>query len=132
MKYLLTLVLLLVGTQAAAQDWVSDDDFDAAISGKNAFGEDHEIVVIEFYAEFNKDNAFKDWEKVEGVKYYRCNIADSPDAKKKYRIRMAPTIIVFKEGFKEYTYKAGLDLECPVGLEELQSDIDDLSKASQF
>ena len=132
MKYLLTLVLLLVGTQVVAQDWVSDGQFDTAISGKNAFGEDHEIVVIEFYADFNKDNAFKDWEKLEGVKYYRSNIADSPDAKKKYRIRMAPTIIVFKEGFKEYTYKAGLDLECPVDLEELQSDINDLFKASQF
>lgn len=132
MKYLLTLVLLLVGTQAAAQEWVDDDGFESAVSGKNAFGEDHDIVVIEFYAEFNKDNAFSDWEKLEGVKYYRCNIADSPSAKKKYKVRMAPTIFVFKEGFKEYTYKAGLDLECPVSLDELQSDIDELSKASQF
>ena len=45
---------------------------------------------------------------------------------------MAPTLIIFKEGFKEYTYKAGLDLECPVDLDKLQSDINDLSKASQF
>jgi len=132
MKYLLTLVLLLVGTQAAAQEWVDDDGFENAVSGKNAFGEDYDIVVIEFYAEFNKDNAFSDWEKLEGVKYYRCNIADSPSAKKKYKVRMAPTIFVFKEGFKEHTYKAGLDLECPVSLDELQSDIDELSKASQF
>ena len=132
MRYLLTLVLLLVGTQVLAQDWVTDNEFDSAISGKNAFEEDHEIVVIEFYAEFNKDNAFQDWEKLTGVKYYRCNIADSPDSKKKYRIRMAPTLIIFKEGFKEYTYKAGLDLECPVDLDKLQSDINDLSEASQF
>lgn len=132
MRYLLTLLLLLVGTQVVAQDWVSDKEFDGAISGKNAFEEDYEIVIIEFYADFNKDNAFKDWEKLEGVKYYRCNIADSPDSKKKYRVRMAPTLIIFKEGFKEYTYKAGLDLECPVDLDKLQSDINDLSKASQF
>ena len=132
MRYLLTLVLLLVGTQVLAQDWVTDNEFDSAISGKNAFEEDHEIVVIEFYAEFNKDNAFQDWKKLTGVKYYRCNIADSPDSKKKYRIRMAPTLIIFKEGFKEYTYKAGLDLECPVDLDKLQSDINDLSEASQF
>lgn len=132
MRYLLTLLLLLVGTQVVAQDWVTDKEFDGAISGKNAFEEDYDIVIIEFYADFNKDNAFKDWEKLEGVKYYRCNIADSPDSKKKYRIRMAPTLIVFKEGFKEYTYKAGLDLMCPVGLDKLQSDINDLSEASQF
>ena len=132
MKYLLTLVLLLVGTQAAAQEWVNDDNFDSAISGKNAFGEDHDIVVVEFYAEFNKDNAFQDWEKLNGVKYYRCNIADSPGAKKKYKIRMAPTIIIFKEGFKEETFKAGLDLECPVDLPELQEAVDEAKQASQF
>jgi len=132
MRYLLTLLLLLVGTQVVAQDWVTDKEFDSAISGNNAFEEDYEIVVIEFYADFNKDNAFQDWEKLTGVKYYRCNIADSPDSKKKYRIRMAPTLIIFKEGFKEFTYKAGLDLECPVDLDKLQSDINDLSEASQF
>ena len=85
MRYLLTFILLLVGTQVVAQDWVTDKEFDGAISGKNAFEEDYDIVIIEFYADFNKDNAFKDWEKLEGVKYYRCNIADSPDSKKKHR-----------------------------------------------
>tara|TARA_Y100000768_G_scaffold386672_1_gene375662 strand:+ start:1830 stop:2228 length:399 start_codon:yes stop_codon:yes gene_type:complete len=132
MKKVLLILLLLVGTTASGQDWVTDDGFDSAISGKSAFGEDQDIIVIEFYAEFNKDNAFADWNKLKGVKYYRCDIAKSPGAKKKYKVRMAPTLIVFKEGFKEFTYKAGLDLECPVTLEELQSDIEELSKASQF
>tara|TARA_R100001443_G_scaffold63713_1_gene73491 strand:+ start:431 stop:829 length:399 start_codon:yes stop_codon:yes gene_type:complete len=132
MKNVLLILLLLVGTTTSAQDWLTDDNFESAISGKNAFGEDFDIVVIEFYAEFNKDNAFKDWDKLEGVKYYRCNIADSPSAKKKYKVRMAPTLIIFKEGYKENIYKAGLDLECPVTLDELSQDILDLSKASQF
>lgn len=132
MKHVLLILLLLVGTTTSAQDWVTDDNFESAISGKNAFGEDFDIVVVEFYAEFNKDNAFQDWDKLEGVKYYRCNIADSPNAKKKYKVRMAPTLIIFKEGYKENMYKAGLDLECPVSLGELQEDISDLSKASQF
>ena len=132
MKHVLLILLLLVGTTTSAQDWVTDDNFESAISGKNAFGEDFDIVVVEFYAEFNKDNAFQDWDKLEGVKYYRCNIADSPNAKKKYKVRMAPTLIIFKEGYKENMYKAGLDLECPVSLDELLEDISDLSKASQF
>ncbi len=29
-------------------------------------------------------------------------------------------------------YKAGLDLECPVDLQELQEHIDELKSASQF
>ena len=132
MKKVLLILLLLVGTTASAQDWVTDDGFDSAISGKSAFGEDQDIIVIEFYAEFNKDNAFADWDKLKGVKYYRCNLADSPDAKKKYKVRMAPTIIIFKEGIKEQAFKAGLDLECPVELPELSEAIADAKKASQF
>ena len=36
---------------------------------------------------------------------------------------MAPTIILFKEGFKEEVWKAGLDLECPVTLQEIEEAI---------
>ena len=45
---------------------------------------------------------------------------------------MVPTILVFKDGYKELEYKAGLDLECPVSLEELSSDIEELKAGSQF
>ncbi len=45
---------------------------------------------------------------------------------------MAPTLLVIKEGFIEYKYKAGLDLLLPVTLEEIQADIDELKKSSQF
>ena len=45
---------------------------------------------------------------------------------------MAPTLIIFKDGIKEVVFKAGLDLECPVDLDELQEAIDELKKASQF
>lgn len=132
MKYVLLVLMILLSSQVAAQEWISDADFEAKISGKDKFGDDSDIVVVEFYAEFNKDNAFADWDKLKGVKYYRCNLADSPDAKKKYKVRMAPTIIIFKEGIKEQAFKAGLDLECPVELPELSEAIADAKKASQF
>ena len=41
---------------------------------------------------------------------------------------MAPTIFIFKDGIKESTFKAGLDLVCPVDLDELQETIDELKK----
>ena len=43
-----------------------------------------------------------------------------------------PTIIVFKDGIKEEMYKAGLDLECPVTLDELQEHIDEIKSAFSF
>ena len=133
MKYLLTLILILsLPYSLFSQDFIQESDFDEVISGTSAFGENENLVVIEVWAEFNKDNAFHDWKKLEGVKYARINLAKAPGVKKKYRVRMVPTILVFKDGYKELEYKAGLDLACPVTLEELVEDIEELKKASQF
>ena len=126
--------MLLLSGSTFGQDWITDDDFDEKISNKSAFGDDEmSIVIVEFWAKFNDANAFQDWDKVKGItNYYRIDIAKAPNAKKEYRIRMAPTIIVFKDGIKEEMYKAGLDLECPVDLQELQEHIDEIKSASQF
>jgi len=45
---------------------------------------------------------------------------------------MAPTIIIFKDGVAEESFKAGLDLECPVNLEELQEAIEEVKTAGAF
>ncbi len=132
MKNLLLILILSLPLSLLSQNFISESEFDNAISGTSAFGENESLVVIEVWAEFNKDNAFQDWKKLEGVKYHRINLAEAPGIKKKYRIRMVPTIIVFKDGYKELEYKAGLDLVCPVTLEELVEDIEELKKASQF
>ena len=87
---------------------------------------------MEFWAKFNEVNAFPDWDKLQGVQYYRVDIAKAPKAKKEYRIRMAPTIIIFKDGVNEESFKAGLDLECPVDLSELQDTIQEVKEASAF
>jgi len=130
MKNLFTLLLLLISTQVFSQQWISDSTFDEKIY-KNEQCMDC-IVVVEFWVEFNKDNAFKDWDKIKGAKYFRIDIAEAPISKKEYRVRMAPTLIVFKDGIKEEMFKASLDLECPVDLEELQHTIEDIKKADKF
>ena len=130
MKNLFTLLLLLISTQVFSQQWISDSTFDEKIY-KNEQCMDC-IVVVEFWVEFNKDNAFKDWDKIKGAKYFRIDIAEAPTSKKEYRVRMAPTLIVFKDGIKEEMFKASLDLECPVDLEELQNTIEDIKKADKF
>jgi thioredoxin-like negative regulator of GroEL len=66
------------------------------------------------------------------VQYFRVDIAKSPKAKKEYRVRMAPTIIIFKDGVAEENFKAGLDLECPIDLLGLQEAIKEVREASAF
>lgn len=133
MKKVILILLLYLPTVSFTQEYIDDSNFDDKISEQSAFGDDEStIVVVEFWAKFNEVNAFPDWDKVEGVKYYRVDLAKAPKAKKEFRVRMAPTLIIFKDGINEESFKAGLDLECPVTLEELQDAIDEVKKAGQF
>lgn len=133
MKKLIFIVLLYLPLLSFSQEYIDDSNFDDKINEQSAFGDDEtNIVVIEFWAKFNEANAFADWNKVKGVKYYRVDIAKAPAAKKEYRVRMAPTIIIFKDGINEESFKAGLDLECPVTLDELIEAIEEVKTANQF
>ena len=132
MKYF-NLILLLICFNTYGQEWVTDSNFDSKINEKQAFGDDQTLpVVIEFWAEFNDENKFEDWSKLEDVVYYRADITKCPAAKKKYKVRMVPTIIIFKEGVKEEIFKAGLDLMLPVNLSEIQEAVNEVNTASKF
>jgi hypothetical protein len=133
MKNLLITLFLLITTQSFSQQWIDDTNFEDKIHKNDAFGDDETVItVVEFWVEFNKANAFPDWDKLDGVEYFLVDISKAPLAKKDYRVRMAPTIIIFKNGIKEEMFKASLDLECPVDLSELQKVIEDIKKADKF
>tara|TARA_A100001391_G_scaffold130581_1_gene89869 strand:+ start:749 stop:1147 length:399 start_codon:yes stop_codon:yes gene_type:complete len=132
MKYL-NIILILLSLNSYSQEWITDSNFDSKINEKQAFGDNQNLpVIVEFYASFNDANKFEDWNKLENVIYYRADIAKCPAAKKKYKVRMAPTLIIFKEGIKEIVFKAGLDLMLPADLEEIQESINEVNAASQF
>ena len=132
MKYL-NIILLLITFNSFGQEWIVDDNFDSKINEKQAFGDNQTLpVIVEFYASFNDANKFEDWNKLENVIYYRADIAKCPAAKKKYKVRMAPTLIIFKEGIKEIVFKAGLDLMLPADVKEIQKSINEVNAASQF
>ena len=132
MKYL-NIILLLITFNTFGQEFITDDNFDSKINQRQAFGDDQTMpVIVEFYAKFNDANKFGDWDKVENVVQFRADIATCPAAKKKYKERMAPTLIIFKDGIKEIVFKAGLDLMLPADLNEIQEAVNEVSTASQF
>ena len=136
MKYLILLLIPFISfAQVDVPDkyWIDDSDFENKINETQAFGDDNtKPVVVEFWAKFNEANCFAEWDELEDVIYYRVDIAKAPAAKKKYKVRMAPTIILFKDGIRETVWKAGLDLELPTNLEEIQEAINEVNKASKF
>jgi len=133
------LILLLFTTIAFSQvsvpedKWIDDTNFEKAIAQVSSFGENNfQTIVVEFWADFNKENCFAEWEKLKDATYYRIDIAKAPKAKKKHRVRMAPTLLIFKNGIKEAAFKAGLDLLLPTDLEEVQATIDEINQADKF
>ena len=136
MKYIIAFLLtfnLYSQEEVPLEYWIDDSNFENKINEKEAFGSNLEqTVVVEFWAKFNEANCFGDWDKLEDVVYYRVDIAKAPQAKKKYKVRMAPTLIIFKGGVKETVFKAGLDLVLPADLDEIQEAINEVNKASQF
>ena len=139
MKLKITLLLtLLTNTIFAQVDvpakyWIEDSNFEEKINEHHAFGDDDKLpIVVEFWASFNAANCFADWDKIENAVYYRVDISKAPNVKKEYRIRMAPTIILFKGGIKEDMWKAGLDLMLPADLNDIQEAINEVNTASRF
>lgn len=133
MRNLILILMLALPFASFSQTWADDSSLDDILNSQSAFGDDEtSIVVVEFWAKFNEANAFSDWNKLQGVQYVRVDIAKAAKAKKEYRIRMAPTIIIFKDGVAEESFKAGLDLACPVDLDELQEAIEEVKLAGAF
>ena len=139
MKFKITLLLILLTNTIFAQVdvpakyWIEDSNFEEKINEHHAFGDDDKLpIVVEFLASFNAANCFADWDKIENAVYYRVDIAKAPNIKKEYRIRMAPTIVLFKGGVKEDMWKAGLDLLLPTNLKEIQEAINEVNTASKF
>jgi thiol-disulfide isomerase/thioredoxin len=135
MKYILILIPFISFAQVdvPVKYWINDSNFEDKINETQAFGDDNtKPVVVEFWAKFNEANCFAEWDELEDVIYYRVDIAKAPAAKKKYKVRMAPTIILFKDGIRETVWKAGLDLELPTNLEEIQEAINEVNQASKF
>ena len=134
-----TLILLLISALAHAQStvpekyWIDDSNFDETVRNDNAFGDENDgTIVVEFWAKFNEANCFNEWKQIKNASYYRVDISKAPQAKKKYRVRMVPTVLIFKSGSMEKIFKAGLDLTLPVGLAEIQEAINEINLASNF
>ena len=75
--------------------------------------------VIEFNAEFNTSNGYKDLGRVSGARLYRIDIESKPALRDKYKIKSVPTIIYFYDGEERYRWEAGIDMKLHVHFTEI-------------
>ena len=128
--------LILLGQQDVPENyWLDDSNYEEVVNGNSAFGDDdNKVIVVEYWAKFNEINCYTNWKDLADrpdVDYYRVDIAKAPEAKKKYRIRMAPTMFIITRD-NLIKFKAGLDLEFPVSVEEVNEAIEEAQNSNRF
>jgi len=141
MKKLLILLYILPLTLWAQQSvpekyWLDDSNYEEVVNGNSAFGDDDsKIVVVEYWAKFNEVNCYEYWKELadrSDVEYYRVDISKAPLAKKKYRVRMAPTMFIITQDGIQSKFKAGLDLLFPSTKEDVEEAIEEAKNSNRF
>ena len=82
-----------------------------------------QVVVTHFNAEWNESNK-TEW--VDELKKCEVTHIQCPRKIKKHKVKVLPTIIVFKDGEEIYRFEADLSFKMVATKEELQEYIDEL------
>jgi len=114
MKFII-LPLLFLSLFSLSQDFISEKDFE------NRLTED--IVVVEFYAEWNKDNSI-DHDKFKDVASYVINIEECPSLTKEYKVLSVPTLIIFYN--KDIIEKYEADLTFQLCTKKAEKKVEEL------
>ena len=113
MRFIL-LPLLLMCSFAYTQT-ISESEFEDKIN--------EDIVVIEFYAEWNKDNCVE-LSQFKDVSTYMINIEEAPNLTKTYKVLSVPTIIIFYN--KQMVEKYEADLTFQLCIKAAQKKVEEL------
>lgn len=106
---------LLISMMAFGQTTIKESDLDKVLK--------EDIVVIEFYAEWNKDNMV-DLSVFKDVKTYLINVEDCPNLVDEYKIISVPTVIIFYN--KEVVQKYEADLTFQLCVKAARKKVEEL------
>ena len=118
MKKLLLLLLLICLTVHANVEFLNNNNFNNKISKG--------IVVVEYWAEWNKSNEFNELDELKDCTVYRACIAKCTDAATKYKIRAIPTVIVYDNGEEIKRFTPSIMLQLEADKNQVQSAIDEI------
>ena len=101
-NYILVLlaVLFFIVGMVSGQDFVSSDDFNKTIA--------KDIVVVEFWVEWNSANEFAELNKLKECEKYRVDIGLCSKIQNEYNISAVPTVLVFENGEEKERFNANI------------------------
>jgi len=117
--YILVMVFMFICGTAISQDFVTTDNF------KNKIAKD--VVVIEFWAEWNQMNQFNELIKLKGCNTYRIDIMSSMDIQMNYNVTAIPTVIVFDNGVEKERFNPNVMFKLDADKKTVQHSVDTIT-----
>ena len=117
--YVLIMLSMFICGTAMSQDFVTTDNF------KNKIAKD--VVVIEFWAEWNQMNQFNELIKLKGCNTYRIDIMSSMDVQIDYNVTAIPTIIVFDNGVEKCRFNPNVMFKLDADKKTVQHSVDTIT-----
>ena len=118
MKKILLLLLLICLTVHANVEFLNNNNFNNKISKG--------IVVVEYWAEWNNTNKFKELKELKDCTVYRACIAKCNDSANKYNIKAIPTVIIYDNGEEVARFSPNIMLQLEATGKDVQSAIDEI------
>ena len=114
---LLGILFFIVGS-VFGQSFVSNDSFNGKIA--------KDIVVVEFWVEWNSSNEFADIGKLKDCNIYRVDISKESKLQQKHNVSAVPTVIIFENGNEKERFKPNIMFQLDADKKTIQHSIDTL------
>tara|TARA_B100000902_G_scaffold122688_1_gene122731 strand:- start:2330 stop:2731 length:402 start_codon:yes stop_codon:yes gene_type:complete len=117
--YVLIMVFMFLCGTALSQDYITADNF------KNKIAKD--VVVIEFWADWNKMNQFNELNKLKGCNVYRIDIMSYMDIQMNYNVTAIPTVIIFDNGVEKERFNPNVMFKLDADKKTVQHSVDTIT-----
>jgi thiol-disulfide isomerase/thioredoxin len=116
--YIITIVIVyfLGTTMGLAQEVITASNFDSKIA--------KDISVVEFWADWNKQNQFAELIKLKETEKYRVDIMNDAGLQAEYNITAIPTVIIFDNGVEKERFNANIMFQLEADKKTIQNSID--------
>jgi thiol-disulfide isomerase/thioredoxin len=118
MKKLILALLLICLSAYGSVEYLTNGNFNSKISKG--------IVVVEYWAEWNNANKFKELNQLKDCTVYRACIAKCSDAASEYGIKAIPTVIIYDNGEEIKRFSPNIMLQLEASGKDVQSAIDEI------
>tara|TARA_R100000655_G_scaffold13321_3_gene30026 strand:+ start:1680 stop:2081 length:402 start_codon:yes stop_codon:yes gene_type:complete len=117
--YILIMVFMFLCGTALSQDYITADNF------KNKIAKD--VVVVEFWADWNKMNQFNELNKLKGCNVYRIDIMSYMDIQMNYNVTAIPTVIIFDNGVEKERFNPNVMFKLDADKKTVQHSVDTIT-----